>query len=47
VAHHAGDAVFIEGPVQSRVAREGTGKQRDRIMAAFAMARVLDSLLHD
>src|SRR4051794_20604931 len=44
MAGHAGDAIIVKAAVYFGTFSERAGKQGDRVMASFAMARVLDPL---
>ena len=44
VAGGAGDAFILEGALLGHALREIAGEERDGIVAAFAVARVLDAL---
>ena len=47
VAGGAGDAFLLEGALFGHALRQVAGEQGDRVVAAFAMAGVLDALLVD
>ena len=47
MADHAGHAVFIEAAIHRGIFAQRAGEQRRRIVATFAMPRVLDALAHD